>query len=305
MIGAWTGLVLGLLGRFYWAFDLCSHFYVQFTVIALVGTISWIGAVDKRILAIALVAWLMLLPSIAWFYIGRNSDIETRSRAVRVVSCNVLTSNPNKSAVLDFLRQSDADIVLLMEVDDEWSQVIKTLDQLYPHQLHQARDDNFGIVLISKLPWKSAVPIQLDNSGIPSIEAIFENNAKQLRFVGTHPLPPTGREYSMQRNLHFVNLAKRLRESGTALPTIVIGDLNCTSWSHHFRKLLNDSQLRDSRQGFGVQRSWPTSMKLSILGAIRIPIDHALVSSDVRVHDRIVGPFVGSDHFPIVVDIGF
>ncbi len=63
--------------------------------------------------------------------------------------------------------------------------------------------------------------------------------------------------------------------------------------------------LLDSRRGFGVQRSWPTSMKVSILGTMRIPIDHALVSRDVKVLDRRVGPFIGSDHFPIMVDIAF
>ena len=91
MVGAWVGLVLGFLGRFYWAFDLCSHFYMQFAVIAFVGTIAWIGAVDKRILAIALVAWLMLLPSIVWFYIGSNSKLSFLG-AMRITIDHALVS---------------------------------------------------------------------------------------------------------------------------------------------------------------------------------------------------------------------
>lgn len=304
MVGAWAGLLLGFLGRWHWALDLCSHFYVQFTAIVFVGTIAWLGSASKRFLVLAITAWLMLLPSIAWLYVGTSKQRGSGGPTVRVVSCNVLTSNSNKSAVLRFLVESKAEIALLMEVNQEWSRAIRALDQDFPHQLHQPREDNFGIVLLSKRPWRSVEEIHLDDAGIPSLEAMFDIEGMQLRFIGTHPLPPIGSEYSTQRNLHFANLAKHVNENGT-LPTIVIGDLNCTSWSSHFRTLLRASQLRDSREGFGVQRSWPTSMKLSILGAMRIPIDHALVSRDLNVVERRVGPYIGSDHYPIVVDIRF
>ncbi len=46
------------------------------------------------------------------------------------------------------------------------------------------------------------------------------------------------------------------------------------------------------------QWSWPASFWL-----LAIPIDHALVSEDVRVLDRRMGPSIGSDHLPIVLDI--
>ena len=35
------------------------------------------------------------------------------------------------------------------------------------------------------------------------------------------------------------------------------------------------------------------------------PIDHCLLSDDLFVENRFVGKFVGSDHFPIVVDVRF
>ncbi|MDX1928293.1 MAG: endonuclease/exonuclease/phosphatase family protein [Pirellulaceae bacterium] len=305
LIAAWLGIALRWLGSWHWALDLCSHFYLQFTAIALAGTVACIGACDKKILVIGVVAWLMLVPSALGLYFGSASPTIASTQNLRVVSCNVLTSNSNKNAVLEFLHQSEADIALLMEVDAEWSQAIRGLAEIYPHQLHEAREDNFGLVLLAKTAWQSAEIIRLDNAGIPSVEAMFEIGGKQLRFIGTHPLPPMGRDYSSQRNLHFVNLAKRVRESENSTPTVVVGDLNCTSWSHYFRKLLYDSKLRDSRQGFGIQRTWPTSMKLSILGSMRIPIDHALVSSEVSVTNRRVGPNIGSDHYPIIVDVGF
>lgn len=304
MVLAWLGLLLGALGMLHWAFDLCSHFFVQFTAIAILGAIALFGAVRKSIAFAALVASLLLLPAALGTYLPQSSKRGTQGKGMRVVSCNVLTSNQNKSSVLDFLKQSEADLILLMEVDGRWSEAIRTLESIYPFQLHEPREDNFGIALLSKHPWKDAKRIEFGDAEIPSIEAFFEFNEKQLYFIGTHPLPPTGPEYSRSRNMHFVQLANRIREADHALPTVVIGDLNCTPWSPYFRKLLAESQLRDSRNGFGNQPSWPTSAKISMFGTMRIPIDHALVSRDITVVNRRVGPFVGSDHFPIIVDLG-
>jgi endonuclease/exonuclease/phosphatase (EEP) superfamily protein YafD len=56
--------------------------------------------------------------------------------------------------------------------------------------------------------------------------------------------------------------------------------------------------LRDSQLGFGVQPSFPT-----FSWAIRIPIDHCLVSPEVVVLDRKLAPSVGSDHFPVMVEL--
>ena len=64
------------------------------------------------------------------------------------------------------------------------------------------------------------------------------------------------------------------------------------------RKLAGTTGLCDTRASY--QGSYPTSSAL-----VRIPIDHVLVSCDVGVHDREIGPDVGSDHLPVVVDLVF
>jgi len=34
----------------------------------------------------------------------------------------------------------------------------------------------------------------------------------------------------------------------------------------------------------------------------RVAIDHCLVSPEIAIRDRHIGPDVGSDHFPVVLD---
>ena len=84
---------------------------------------------------------------------------------------------------------------------------------------------------------------------------------------------------------------------GLPEPVLVLGDLNASPWSSHFRRFLRDSGLRDSAQGRGVQPTWPAGMPW-----LWIPIDHCLHSPQLQVVARHVGPNLGSDHYPVVVD---
>jgi endonuclease/exonuclease/phosphatase (EEP) superfamily protein YafD len=88
--------------------------------------------------------------------------------------------------------------------------------------------------------------------------------------------------------------------SGIQGARILAGDLNVTSWSPFFKDWLRESGLHDSRLGFGVQATWPTTSPLFL-----IPLDHVLVSPDIQVMQRQVGADVGSDHRPVLIDFTF
>ena len=95
----------------------------------------------------------------------------------------------------------------------------------------------------------------------------------------------------------FAALAKEIR-TGDGPRTILAGDLNCTPWSYWFRRLLRESQLSNSAHGRGLNITW-TPLRIAVCG---LPIDHVLVGSEIRVSRRFVGPYLGSDHRPVVVD---
>ena len=81
--------------------------------------------------------------------------------------------------------------------------------------------------------------------------------------------------------------------------TVLIGDFNASPWSPIYDNVLEISDMRDSRRGFGVQATWIARFP----AFLRIPIDHAFVTPDVEVIDRRVGPYVGSDHRAVVLDL--
>ena len=118
-----------------------------------------------------------------------------------------------------------------------------------------------------------------------------------LTLLGIHPLSPTDEQRAHERNqqLGFV----REWFKSTTGPRVIAGDFNSTPWSYPFRRLVNETGAMNSQRGFGLQASYP--VRASAL--LRIPIDHLLHSDDLAVVDRRLGPALGSDHFPLVVDL--
>jgi endonuclease/exonuclease/phosphatase (EEP) superfamily protein YafD len=213
----------------------------------------------------------------------------------RIVSFNVLHKNLEHEQVLTFLHAQPADLVLLMEVSDGWANVVEGLYDLYPHRHVALRDDHRGIALLSRIPWREVQIVELGHAAVPAVVARFEIDQQPVVLVGAHPFTPDTRQSAMQRNEQLEEIAKLIRAEKNA--AIVVGDLNTTSFSPCFRDLLAVTGLRDSRQGRGIQASWGP------VPFLEIAIDHCLVSPEIAILQRRVGPHLGSDHRPVIVDL--
>lgn len=83
-------------------------------------------------------------------------------------------------------------------------------------------------------------------------------------------------------------------------PKICIGDLNISLWSPIYQSFRKQTKLRNVREGIGLLPSWPTFMGF---GWLMIPIDHCLVSHDIRVMRAQTGERIGSDHLPLIIEL--
>ena len=135
----------------------------------------------------------------------------------------------------------------------------------------------------------------IGNAEVPSVVAEMETPHGRCTVIATHPVPAICREYAAWRDGQLAELPGVVRRATS--PVVLLGDLNSTPWGAHFRKLVHDSALRDSAQGRGVHPTWPAIDPL-----LRIPIDHCLLSPAIGLVDRQVGPDIGSDHYPLIVD---
>ena len=241
LLGAAT--VAGFLSRLWWMFELASHFRMHLAI-GLAGLAAvWALKRRWRMASIcglsaavnAVLVLLVLLPA-------EMPGPQTGTR-LRLVSLNVHTENQRSDLVLKFLQTADADVILLMEVNETWMNALQPLRANYPQVIAKPREDNFGIALFSRLPLTNSEVIELCKAEVPSIATIISVGGQPVFLLGTHPLPPGSAEYARLRNEQLQEIAALIRSKRMA--AIVLGDLNCTPWSPYFTDLLRDSGLKN------------------------------------------------------------
>ena len=123
----------------------------------------------------------------------------------------------------------------------------------------------------------------------------FDVQGFRFVLIGTHAVPPVNSEYAAWRNSHLAALPEVV--SAASDPVMLLGDLNVSPWSFHFRRLIRVSGLRNASRGRGIHATWPAHL-LPLL----IPIDHCLYSRGIEILEKTVGSYVGSDHYPVLVE---
>lgn len=290
-VGAWLAPAGSVIG---WLCDLTTHFRVYTALAAVAGLVVAFrhGGIAARLTlgTVAAIHAVELLP--AWLP-GATADAERRDGTVIDVVClNVRYSNRDTERVLAYLRSTRADVVAVVEVDGVWADAIASLGGDYPFAHVKRGDSSEGIALLSRWPLRDAEVVDFGTRGMPSIVATVITPAAEITVIATHPWPPMGPALDRELRHHLREVGRRAAASES--PCLVVGDLNATPWCEAFRGLVAAGRLRDSAAGRGIQNTWNARLWVP-----RIPIDHILVSPDVTVLDRRVGPDVGSDHFPV------
>jgi endonuclease/exonuclease/phosphatase (EEP) superfamily protein YafD len=290
-----TGSWLGLLGRWHWILDLFSHFRWQYLLVCLLA-VAWAFWKKRTLVKLAglttlmLNAWLLGQPNL-----GRTGTLDPDFK-LRVVSLNVLTTNEDHDAVIDFINSADADLVFLMEVDDVWLSALKPLQNTHPYIWENSRQDNFGLAVYSKVSLQEITLLEDElKSSVPSMQVLIKHAGREFRLLGTHPLPPISQLYAKSRDLQLAAVGDWV--SAIQEPMLVMGDLNATPWSHAMRNLTRSSGLRLAANAW--QPTWKVPSPLAI------PIDHALTTKSLIITERQIGPDVGSDHRPQIIDLGW
>lgn len=294
LLGIATAL-FGLLAPWLWLGELVASLRLHLAA-GLVVTAA-LAAVGRRwaIVAIALVAALWnAWPTIS-LTIAEPPPVPGDAHHLRIVVANVLGSNDNPDPLLRWIDTVDPDVVLLVEVTDPFIRAFEARSADWPFQAHDPQHGPFGMGIASRLPLAS-IGLGMDGPGpIPVVDATVNTSGGQVRFIGLHTMPPATPGFMRDRDALMAWAVEQTRPN----PRVIIaGDLNATSSSPAFRAMLRDGGFVDSRRGFGRHPTWPEA-----LGVGGIGIDHVLLRGDLVTARREVGPDIGSDHRPILVDV--
>lgn len=279
----------------HFAVQLFTHFRLQYLAAALLLVLLFAALRDRNYALVALAALLANAGVVAPWYDG-GARAAVGDIRVKVLLANVLSSNAGHDRLFELVAAERPDVLLLLEVSPRWEAALASLESGYPHRVVEAREGNFGIALLSRLPLTSSAVVGTEPLGLPTIVATLAASGKRLAVVATHPMIPLGAANYEARNLQLGILADLLGNMNG--PRLLAGDLNASLWDRHYRLLEKRTMLRNVREGKGILPTWPTFLPVAM-----IPIDHVLVSREVGVEDVRTGPRIGSDHLPLLVTL--
>jgi endonuclease/exonuclease/phosphatase (EEP) superfamily protein YafD len=276
--------------------ELFSHFRLQYLAVALILSALLFALRNRRWAALMLVVAAINTVPVAPWYMAEAEATVVSGPAIKLLLSNVYSGNRNSQALVDLVLDEDPDVVFLQELTGKRSRELAALRDIYTYSLNIPREDNFGIAVLSRHPFAGARVIESPPFQLPTLLVEIEIADRAIAFVTTHPLPPIGKTGFESRNTQLASIAELVNQ--IAGPRVLIGDLNTTMWGEHYRLLIEETGLVDSRYGLGVLPTWPTHLPFAM-----IPIDHCLVSREFEVMDFRTGPDIGSDHLPVLIEL--
>lgn len=220
----------------------------------------------------------------------------------RLLISNVLMENQEHGRLLRVIREADPDLVLAVETDDAWARALEPLSADYPYAVRHPRDNYYGLMLFSRLPLVEPRVEFLVQDDIPSVHTAFDlPGGERVYLHGIHPRPPEPirDQDSTPRDAELVLVGRAIADAGSR-PTVVAGDLNDVAWSPTTELFLRLSGLLDPRMGRGFYNSFNAKNPL-----FRYPLDHVFHSNHFRLVELRRLPAVGSDHFPMLVELSY
>lgn len=288
--------LLGFWGRtLHWSLDVASHFILPSVIAAcglsvLAGLLlrAWTGA---GALALAITASLSVSP---WTSPPRPAAFS--GPAFKVLQFNVWFRNGDADRVIETVRRSDADLVVLLEAVPQLQSRLDALQDRYPFRLACADSAPCDILVLSRVP--------LELLGVRRTADVFRSPIMSFRArpagcpVLVHavhlarPYPFNAPEAQMKQAgdvARIVSSEKGLR--------LVVGDFNAAPWGRTMQAIVGPSRL-ELLSGAG--GTWPVWLPRQM----RIPIDHLAAGEGLSFLKREVLPRAGSDHAPVLAHVG-
>ena len=217
--------------------------------------------------------------------------------SVSILSANVKLSNRRFDALVYLVDEYQPDILIAMEVDEQWSRALQPLRKQLAYDVQCPSDNSYGMVLLSRLELVEPEIRFLVFDTVPSIRTgVRLKNGELVRLYAVHPEPPVPYEDTVGRDGELIKIAEEVRADD--LPSIVAGDLNDVAWSRTTARFQRLSRLLDPRVGRGFFNTFDARFPF-----LRWPLDHVFHDARFRVVNVARLRDIGSDHFPLMFEL--
>ena len=228
-----------------------------------------------------------------------DADVVAEGRTLRLLVSNVLMENREGGLWLETVRAADPDVVIAVETDAWWAETAGALTDTLPHAIELPQDDTYGMCVYSRFPFSRSEVRHLVEKEVPSLFLTADlPGGDAVRLVFLHPRPPRP-DIGQDSTLRDAELVLAAREVATYDgPVIVAGDLNDVAWSYTTSLFQKVAGLLDPRIGRGLFATFHADRWW-----LRYPLDHVFHSDDLALVGLERLRNVGSDHFPILIEL--
>jgi endonuclease/exonuclease/phosphatase (EEP) superfamily protein YafD len=287
------GVLFTYTGRGVWWLEGAAYWIPAYWALTLTGMVICFVTRSRRWGMVGLFLLFVVTLMIEPCYTGRPES--GMSPNLRILQANVYEYNKGADSFLKFATDVKADMVLLQEADARWKELLKPLETLYPRNDYAPRYPNNVLDLGQFWKGESDSPKSLADQGIPAAITKIKVNGEEVNIINVHTASPFSPKRAVQHHEQMQALSRYVE--GLDGPVVLAGDLNSSFWSPEFKMFEKATKLRNARAGLGVLGTWP-----SFLGPLRTGIDQILVKGVDVIYCR-VGPWVGSDHRPLITEL--
>jgi endonuclease/exonuclease/phosphatase (EEP) superfamily protein YafD len=284
----------GFLDRASWVFEGATVFRLQYAGLLIAAGLVAL-ALRRRYLALAAVALAAVnVAAVApWQPAPLRASASSAEPTVRIVAFNIESGNHHYDRLATLVARLKPDVLGLLELTPAWARVAKDASPRVRPRRFVVQPGAYGMGLLSATPPTALAVRRFPADGPTALIATFGIRDVPVTFVLVHVHTP------FAGSVH----ERELRALAAARPSlgsrlIVCGDFNTVPWSAQYEDFRRSARLTDVFGGAWHVYSWPSWSPL-----LAVPLDHCLISSGLAVRARHFGPSIGSDHFPLVVDV--
>jgi endonuclease/exonuclease/phosphatase (EEP) superfamily protein YafD len=289
-----VGTAAGFLDHVSWVFESATLFRLQYALLLVVAGALAV-ALHRRRLAVAAIALAAVnVAVIAPWQNGPPREAYGGGSTLRIVAFNVESNNHRYNRLAPLVARLRPDILGLIELTPAWARAAEDASvRVRPRRL-VAQRGAYGMGLLSAAPPTALRARRFPADGPTALVARFRIHDLPVTFVLVHV------HTTFAGSVHARELSALAAERprlGSRL--VVCGDFNTVSWAAQYEAFARAAGLVDVFRGAWDAHSWPSWSPA--LGAL---IDHCLISKGLTVRGREFGPSIGSDHLPLVLDVG-
>ncbi len=271
---------------------------VQFTAPALIATllVAIVYAVLRlRIPAIAAAVTALALIICVWpQWFPGGPKVAKDAPVIRVYSANVWVWNTDIAAMRRSIEAADPDVVMMIEIGHEAAANLDTLLEGYPYRAESIG----GGQRLNRAIIAARFPLDEFGRRADGVHAVMANGRSpigRINFVVTHLTRPWPYEYQWGQLTQVQALTARVQPLKD--PLLIAGDFNSVTTGRVGRMIRKDMDLHAAP-------GWPGTWPSNIPSPAGMTIDQVYMSPELAVRSRKLGLPNGSDHRPVITEIG-